>query len=167
MPSTNFTDWGIGVALYFNTMKIMGLALLLAGLVSLPNNFYYRGEEYENGIQQNTLKGTFFSLRGTAVCDNRPWALCEDGYCDVDALRDRNVEYEEVTNDGNDFVLVRHNACEGATLTAGMTNFAAILLLLIVTILFGIYQSKIQVFYDEVRICTQHNKYIHVRLVLS
>ena len=63
-------DFGIGVALYFNTLKWLALITFIAGCINIPNMLYFATEAYE-GSNANTdaralvklgLKGTLSFL---------------------------------------------------------------------------------------------------------
>jgi hypothetical protein len=152
----SLNDWGIGVALYFNTMKVMTMALLLAGLLSISNMLYfmssdYSGEDREFQVPSISGKGSaasrFFTVPVSAVCNSFSWAECEIGYCNEEKLKKENISYLKSRSDGA--ILVQENECDDLQLGVGMINFAAILLLSFVMLLFTIYQDKKQVFYDE------------------
>ncbi len=40
-------DFGIGVGLYFNTVKYLSIIMLLAGAINVPNLLYFASEAYE------------------------------------------------------------------------------------------------------------------------
>ena len=143
-PGESLNDWGIGVALYFNTMRVMSIGLLLAGLVSLPNYVYFSGEDYSGGVA-NHQADRAFTIKGSAVCTESSWVGCEPGYCDLGQLDKNQIEYKIA----GDIVFVKKSDCDGATLRVGMFNYAAIMLLGLITVLFSWYQSKKQVIYDE------------------
>ena len=60
----------------------MAFGLFLAGLVSVPNILFYGSEEY-SGVEghQSDLP---FNLKGSAICTQTSWVVCDDGYCDTE-----------------------------------------------------------------------------------
>jgi hypothetical protein len=149
-------DWGIGVALYFNTMKVMTVALLLAGMLSIPNMLYFMSSTYsgvDRELQVPSILGMgssasrFFTVPVSAVCNSFSWAECESGYCNEDKLVKEKIPFLK-SSDGAT-ILVQENECDDLTLDVGMINFAAIILLVVITFLFSLYQAKKQVIYDE------------------
>lgn len=93
-------DFGIGVGLYFNSMKFMAMALMLSYLASLPNVFYYFSEEY--GGTENHQELLDFSLKGSAICKNTIWVACEENFCDIANMKKRNINF--VTGDNEQFL---------------------------------------------------------------
>ena len=154
MKGFSMNDFGIGVALYFNTMIVMAFALLVAGLLSLPNMLYYASDDY-NGEESSSLQNKddtrFFTVPFSANCENFIWAECESSeYCPLDRLAENDIEY--MTNNGDSITLVKKNNCDGGdgpTFQQGMINFGALMMVMVITVLFNIYQSKKQVVYDE------------------
>ena len=56
-------DFGLGFGLYFSTLRAVAIVTFLAGLVSLPNMLYFRGEEYSN-----YQEGVPWALKGSVSC---------------------------------------------------------------------------------------------------
>jgi hypothetical protein len=124
-PSTAFNSWGIGISLYFSTLRTMALALFLAGLISLQNAI---------------------TLDTSATCEEKVWAKCDPGLCNGN--NDLGVEvFMDVENSTNLFV--KRSNCDGATSTNIACNFASIMFLVIATILFGWYQTRKAIVMDE------------------
>lgn len=153
MKGFSMNDFGIGVALYFNTMIVMAFALIVAGFMSLPNMIYYASDEY-NGEQlsflQKSNSSRFFTVPLSANCENFVWAECESEYCDIDRLEEKNMEF--MTNNDESIILVKKNNCnggDGPPFQQGMINFGALLTVMLITYLFNVYQSKKQVVFDE------------------
>lgn len=142
-PASAFVEWGIGVDLYFSTLRIMAMVLFLAGLIHLPNLIFYRSDAYSD----NSKKLEWWSLRGSAVCTSTEWVACSN--CKQEDW-DSNVEERGrfgVANDGT--VLVERNACDGGQLPQGMVNFAALFFLVGVLFLLSIYLGVREVRFDE------------------
>eukprot|EP00557_Chaetoceros_sp_GSL56_P010713 CAMPEP_0176478664 /NCGR_PEP_ID=MMETSP0200_2-20121128/1309_1 /TAXON_ID=947934 /ORGANISM="Chaetoceros sp., Strain GSL56" /LENGTH=987 /DNA_ID=CAMNT_0017874621 /DNA_START=38 /DNA_END=3001 /DNA_ORIENTATION=- len=149
-------DWGIGVALYFNTMKVMAMALFLAGVLSIPNMLYFRSSDYSGEdrdlqvpsiLGQGSATSKFFTVPVSAACNSFSWAECESGYCNEQKLIREEIPYLK-SSDGTT-ILVQENECDELTLRVGMINYAVIILLVVITFLFSIYQAKKQVIFDE------------------
>ena len=53
----DMSDFGIGVGLYFNTLKYLSIISLLAGLINIPNMIYFASDAYEgtNGLVKRSL----------------------------------------------------------------------------------------------------------------
>jgi len=148
----DLNDWGIGIALYFNTVRIMAVGLLLAGLLSIHNLLFYASDEYDYDRWSNrSMFISDLSLMGSAICTSKEWVVCDYDYCDTQILSENGILYAKDETSGRIFV-EKSNCGDAANMKNGMYNYGAMLLLLLITILFNIYQSKKQVLFDEDKI---------------
>ncbi len=140
-PGRALDGFGIGVGLYFNSIKVMGLALLAAYLISIPNVLFYQSSEYGEGQDQSGLD---LLLRGSAVCTvEKSWVACESKeWCDVGELGKRNLDYATSDNDP-DQIFVKKSNCDGATIATGLFNLGALLVVALITLFFMWYQNKV------------------------
>lgn len=69
--SSSFIEWGIGVDLYFSTVGIMSIVLLIAGLIHLPNLLFF-ANDYDQNRGSLSEDG---SLKLSAVCNSRKWVV--------------------------------------------------------------------------------------------
>ena len=143
-PERALNEFGIGIASYFASLRIMAIAVAIAGIISLPNILYYRSESYNGEGGQSNLS---FLLQGSAICTNREWVECVEG-CDRNiwrfgSSRDRWAE----SADGTTFV--QRTLCVGAEMAQGMWNFGALLFMALSVILISWYQRKKEVRFDE------------------
>uniref|UniRef100_A0A7S3QJ10 CSC1/OSCA1-like cytosolic domain-containing protein n=1 Tax=Chaetoceros debilis TaxID=122233 RepID=A0A7S3QJ10_9STRA len=105
-PMEDMADFGIGVGLYFSTLRFLAILSLFAACINIPNMFYFASEDYDAGRNGNQLdpciawpewvasscavgvgireKAKSWLLLGTAVCSNTQWEMC---------LRDCGEEY--------------------------------------------------------------------------
>ena len=143
-PERALNEFGTGIASYFASLRIMAIAVAIAGIISLPNILYYRSESYNGEGGQSNLS---FLLQGSAICTNREWVECVEG-CDRNiwrfgSSRDRWAE----SADGTTFV--QRTLCVGAEMAQGMWNFGALLFMALSVILMSWYQRKKEVRFDE------------------
>jgi hypothetical protein len=144
-PSSSFIEWGIGVDLYFSTLRIMAVVLLGAGLIHLPNLLYYRSSSYSSNGKLNLP----WSLKGSAICTSSEWVVC-DASCNTGQWRsDEELTRIAYTQDGTDVVLVQRNTCNGAQLTQGMLNWAVLFYLVFVLFILSMYLGAREVRFDE------------------
>lgn len=148
----DLNDWGIGIALYFNTVRVMAIGLLLAGFLQIPNWMYYASEEYDYDRWSNrSMAVSDLALMGSAICTSKEWVLCDTNYCDAQVLSDIGILYAVEENTGR--IFVEKSSCgDAANMENGMYNYAAMMLLLCITILFNLYQSRKEVLFDEDKI---------------
>lgn len=145
-PESDLNAWGIGVGLYFSTLRVVAVILIVAGLINIPSILYYAGPEYSGG--QNGVSS--FSLIGSAVCTQLEWVVCAD--CPEDEWNDSPEEqnrYGTTSVDGSPIILVLRNACVGAQLSQGMVNLATLFFLIICFGLLACFQRAREVRFDE------------------
>ena len=150
-PERALTEWGIGVALYFATVRIMALILLIGGLISIPNIIFYRSEDYTGTEDDNVTGGAeslpFFTLRGSMICTDRRWVEiveCTEG---CERLRWAKSLNDTVIPDGTMFA--QRTTCQGAEFSQGIVNWAAFMFVAIATALLYVYQRKKEIRFDE------------------
>ena len=68
----DLSDFGIGVGLYFFTLRALAVIFLIAGLINLPAMLYYASPQYNDDIRGHLD----FILRGSAICTDQRWAPC-------------------------------------------------------------------------------------------
>lgn len=155
-PSRAFSEWGIGVALYFQSLKMFSMALLVACIISIRNIAFYQSVDY-HGKDHDIL----YKYYGSAICESYEYVTCEESYCNMEEMGRNNIPYwisrelDEVT------VFVRKNVCNitGSTI---MNSYITILFLLTFTLFFGWYQKKLAVRLDE-DLITASDYSIHVQ----
>lgn len=76
-PLSQMGDFGIGIGLYFTTLKVLGVLCLLAGIITLPNILYYSSTNYSTLGQSSSLVPNLLTL-GSAICTDTPWVICQD-----------------------------------------------------------------------------------------
>lgn len=64
---------GIGVGLYFYTLKCLAIIMFLAGFLSYPVLHYYASPEYND---KNSENPHWPALQTSAICTNTRWAPC-------------------------------------------------------------------------------------------
>jgi hypothetical protein len=153
---SSFIEWGIGIDLYFSTLKFMAAVMLVAGLINLPTILFFAGASYDPSDEKS---GLLFSLRGSAVCASYRWVVCEDGQCPEEKYEDsgpsrndaaalyRGTSTDPIT--GEEVVLVWRNACHSVKLVSGMINWATLWFLVIVFLLHSFYLRAREVRFDE------------------
>lgn len=145
-PSSSFIEWGIGVDLYFSTLRIMAFVLFIAGIIHLPNQIFYQSSEYSPEGRGDLA----WSLRGSAICTTTSWVACED--CDPNRWNDVDEKERFVfgTNaSGQEVALVQQNACDMAQLQQGLVNYSVLFVLVIIFFLLSMYLGAREIRFDE------------------
>jgi hypothetical protein len=71
-PLADMADFGIGVGMYFQTVKYFGVVTFLAGCISIPIMIFYQSESYSFGGKQSLN----FVERWSAVCTDTQFQPC-------------------------------------------------------------------------------------------
>ena len=140
-PHTQLGDWGLGVGLYFSTLRAICVITFLAGLLNIPNFIYYSQDEYSQN--QPAVPGV---LKGSAICTNKEWVPCPD--CNPDDFLDTRL-VAAVSETTQETLFVLRNACEGATIEQAMVNFATLILIMVGTIGLNAYLKRMEIAFDE------------------
>ena len=68
----DLADFGIGMGMYFYTLRTLALTMLVAGLICIPNLIYFASDSYNSENDGLTL----WSLRASAICTDTTWVPC-------------------------------------------------------------------------------------------
>ena len=144
-PTSSFIEWGIGVDLYFSSLRALAFVLLIAGIINIPALMYYSGNEYTDDGQAavNT-----FSLVGSAICTSAEWVVCED--CRPDQFSEDENEKKRFAIDlETNTTLVQKNLCEGVVTQTVITHWVSLFFVTGVVIFLSLYWSAREVRFDE------------------
>ena len=111
-PESDLADWGIGVGIYFFTLRSLAIIMFLAGLINAPSLLYYASDEY-SGAHDNLY---FRALKTSAICTDSTWVPCptcskEQWMNTFPSTLDRFAESEN----GLSFILRNNCAMESKT----------------------------------------------------
>lgn len=65
-PLSQMGDFGLGYGIYFSTLRSYAFLCLFAGLLNLPNFFFFASSDYNGDSDQSDVVS--FMLRGSAIC---------------------------------------------------------------------------------------------------
>jgi len=148
-PHSQLGDFGLGIGLYFSTLRAITFITFVAGLVSVYNIVYFASSEYQPPEFTHNIS---MLERGSAICTHTTWVPCVDCNCSA-ALQDptfgmfpadrcaKDANYPELT-----FVL--HNECDGTPWQLAACSFAAMVLTVFSTFLLSIYLKRQEVQFD-------------------
>merc|ERR1740124_54383 len=71
-PEEDLGDFGIGVGLYFSTLRLLTIITFIAGLILLPNMIYFASYNYDGNANRNG--NVIFDT--SAICLDTAWAPC-------------------------------------------------------------------------------------------
>ena len=142
-------EWGLGVGLYFSTLRVVALILILVGLINVAGIFYYASPAYSGEGGQD---GLVFSLIGSAVCTLGEWVVCEN--CSPEnwnTIEEKNRYGVYTDGNGEEVALVLRNKCLGAEIPyPGIVgNWVSLIVLIIAFGLLAMFQRAREVRFDE------------------
>jgi hypothetical protein len=70
-PHTQLGDWGLGIGLYFSTLRAITFLTFLAGVLNIPNLMYFSQDDYSD-----EQPGISDLLQGSAICTRTVWVPC-------------------------------------------------------------------------------------------
>jgi hypothetical protein len=138
-PHKQLGDFGLGIGLYFSTLRAMSLMAIAAGIIHIPNLMYFASEEYSNGQPEVND-----ALKGSAICTKTEWVPCPN--CTQDQFQDHS-RIVDITNANATFAM--KNLCEGATYQTGFVNLACLIFILAAIMVFSEYMKRAEVKFDE------------------
>uniref|UniRef100_A0A7S4IST2 Uncharacterized protein n=1 Tax=Odontella aurita TaxID=265563 RepID=A0A7S4IST2_9STRA len=147
-PESALSEWGIGVALYFSTVRVMAGILLVAGVINIAMIIYYAGDRYDSGGSKDELYMVL--LRGTAICTDQEWVVCDDS-CTRERWEKDLDEFatgvDPVT--GEELTFVMRNMCSRVQLAEGMVSYGSLFFIAFCFFLLGWYQHIQENWLDE------------------
>ena len=105
-PESCLADFGVGVGVYFFTLRSLCIIMFLAGLINVPNLLYFGSDAYN--AEHEAVH--FRALKSSAICTDSTWVACPT--CTRDQWKGFPDTYERFaqTEDGLTFTLI--NNCQ-------------------------------------------------------
>ena len=142
-PLDQLSEFGLGIALYFTTLRSIIILMFIVGLMNIPNILFFSGSTYSNG-QPNVS----WSLKGSAVCTDYEFVPCID--CNEENFEYALGRYRSIeTSDGELLSFALKNNCDGATKTTIMTNLAIIIVTILGLTIISYFISISETKFDE------------------
>jgi len=151
-PLNQMGDFGIGVGLYFFTLRFLFLLTFFAGIISIPNILYYNSSKYGTD-EYSSSDFQALLLRGTAICSDVSWVPCPmcrstfSSSSETRLLSNSQQSRFATSSKGLSFAL--KNNCESPPLTQGMLNYATIIFMFFGFYLMNNRRDRMSVAFDE------------------
>jgi hypothetical protein len=147
-PLKQMGDFGLGIGLYFSTLRAITVLTLFAGLINIVNFQYFNSYTYSDG--QPGIEPV--TLLGSAICTRQVWVPCPD--CNVtnwtnDVDKIATATTINVFGQVETLTFALRNDCEGATLQQGMVNYGTLMFVLVGILVMNVYQKHMEIKYDE------------------
>lgn len=101
-PEKELSDFGMGIGIYFWTLRVLSIICFLAGVLSISNMLYYHSDEYDNLTAKDAL---VFGIQLSAICTKTEWVPCPT----CGDVRDNAVIAKGFTS--NNLIFVLRNEC--------------------------------------------------------
>jgi hypothetical protein len=142
-------DFGLGIGLYFSTLRAITFITFAAGLVSMYNILYFASDEYQP--EEYTRNISTFE-RGSAICTNTAWVPCADCKCVNDGYSPLEGAFpaDRCARDPAfpDLTFVLKNLCDGTPWQLAAVNYGALILVFVLVFLLGTYLKRQEVHFD-------------------
>ena len=156
-PHAQLGDFGLGLGLYFSTLRAITVLTLICGLINIPNFMYYSSADYQSVGTSNfdsyvndTISNTL--LAGSAICTDVSWVVCVD-CSDLDKSdnfdRTRRAFGLHAGQGLNESIFYLRNNCTQDNIQASMINYATLIAVMVGTVLLNLYLQRMEVAYDE------------------
>lgn len=157
-PHSQLGDFGLGIGLYFSTLRAITILCILAGLLNIPNFLYFSGNEYGNDVDNVSWR-----FKGSAYCNNTEWVFCEtceeehfDSARKAKIILDNSTFYNSsfpIGSSTNETIFPKYaylrNNCSQDNELAAYINYATLMLVLVGVIVLNIYLKRMETLYDE------------------
>lgn len=153
-PHAQLGDFGLGVGLYFSTLRAIALITFLLGLISIYNISYFASDSYMPQEFQDQISNIF--IVGSAICTNTPWVPCPDCICASNDERghlhgklENNRCGSALSSSGDLLTFALKNDCDATPWQLGTVNYVTVILLFVATACLGEYLRRQEVAFDE------------------
>lgn len=155
-PHAQLGDFGLGIGLYFSTLRAITVVTVILGLISVYNIHYFASDQYLPASFRDLIKNK--PTIGSAICTNTPWVPCPGCNCTSPSGSTRGSNMDElmfnrcgdiVTDSGEVLRVALKNDCDGTVRQLGAVNLITVVLLFIATAALGEYLRRQEVQFDE------------------
>jgi Calcium-activated chloride channel len=153
-PHKQLGDFGLGVGLYFSTLRAITVITLLAGILNIPNFMYFSSTQYNDPNSNPIDVGNFTQqakllVKGSAICVDTTWVYCEDCINNTKIIPKSRLMNATNTVTGEKGYFALKNNCVGTTIEQAMISYATLLFLLLSTIALNVYLNRMEIAFDE------------------
>jgi len=140
-------DFGVGVGLYFTTLRYYAIMAFIAGLINIPALMYFSSDDYSPTDRQDLPELVMVS----AACTEAEWRPCPS-CTESDWNRFPNFATDRFgvgkASDGSELTFIRVNDCRPDQ-SLGITTFISMLFVIAAVYLINYLQEREAVKFDE------------------
>ena len=141
-PESDLADFGIGVGIYFFTLRALCIIMFLAGLINVPALMYYGSEAYN--ARHSFIP--FKALRTSAICTDSTWVACPTCTKEQWDVFPSTYERYAQSEDGLSFIL--RNNCNIDS-TVAVVSYISLLFVCISVFALQKVTTRREQFFDE------------------
>ena len=140
----DITDFGTGVAVYFETVWLLSILMFVAGLLYIPTFLYYRSDAYGKTDQ------TISFLQGSLICDDTEWVPCPD--CTMEEWEKSPHRIAFPTDGSNNLAFILDNKCASLRWQEGVNHLVVVLYWIVAIVGLARHQRKMEKKHDEAKL---------------
>ena len=162
-PHRQLGDFGLGIGLYFSTLRAITVLTLLAGLINIPNFIYYGSTDYTPGRSNFNSTARLESiprfLQGSAICNDVSWVVCPECNSSAVLVAPPNVYFPknrrasafqpDTGTNVSDVFFLRNNCAAPPSIQTSMINYTTLIFVMIGTVILNLYLKRMEVAFDE------------------
>ncbi|KAL3940562.1 MAG: hypothetical protein SGBAC_004918 [Bacillariaceae sp.] len=157
LPHAQMGDFGIGIGLYFSTLRLVLLLSLISGLIGIANIHFFASPSYQSPSNRDSI---FPMVRGSAICTETSWVACPSCVCaSSDRVAAQALRRQEVLSldrcqvrevDGSLLTYALKNECGDIPIYVSMINYGTLILFFLVTYVYlGVFLKQQEIKFDE------------------
>jgi hypothetical protein len=124
LPHKQLGDFGLGIGLYFSTLRAITCIMLVAGVISIYNLIYFGSDDYLPSEYREDIPTL---LTGSAICTATSWVPCDSCVCQKGLEREFGTFPPDRCAQSGNLTFVLRNDCDGTPWQVGAVNFASII----------------------------------------
>ena len=163
IPHKQLGDFGLGIGLYFSSLRALIVISIICGILSLYNIIYFASDKYDPDQLEGHLDGSkfisFYFLMGSALCRTESWVPCPTCHCtdtndsvfgSLSRSRCARAFSSSTTTVTNTTLLFAQKYdCDGTKWQLAATNFGTVIVMVLAVFFLGRYLHREEVQFDE------------------
>jgi hypothetical protein len=143
-PESELAEFGLGVGIYFWTLRVLAVITFVAGIINVPNMVYFASSEYTGSAQWTQ---TSIGAVGSALCTDTRWVACPTCTMSQWERRSKLSTFDRIaTGDGLMFIL--KNNCS-ITFKQGLVSWISLMFVCVSVYVMGWVSKRKERRFDE------------------
>lgn len=143
-PEAELAQFGLGVGIYFWTLRVLAVITFVAGIINVPNIVYFASSEYTGSPQ---WRHNSIGVVGSAMCTDTRWVACRTCTMSQWERKSKLSTFDRIaTGDGLTFLL--KNNCS-ITFKQGMVSWISLAFVCVAVSVMGLVSKWKESRFDE------------------